>query len=772
MVSFRAYSAVSLILATGCIAHAVSTRQQFYPSVLYLTTNKVNVMILGNLCFFLLTVLYKLCRKVFLNELAREEEEELILHAKWSITETCLALTMFLNEFDVTVIVLFSGLLFSKIFHWLAAMRVEQAGRVQGVPWLVHFRLLALLTLLGVSDCLLAYRFAMHLTTLSEPSVLLLFAFEFMILAVLVVSLYGAYLILVLDTRWEGRWPTKSHWVFYFGFTTDLTRLLLYVIFFIIVCTYFTVPIYLFRELWVHMFKFGDRIEKFIAYKRLTSNMKERFPEATEQECMDADGTHKKCIICRDDLTEAKKLPCGHLFHFNCLRTWLERSQRCPTCRANIPIGFRPAAADANLNIQQANANVNANANNANTGNAAGAAPEAGEVKANAPIVATQAQPEVKVAGVAVPVLDVPQTSVSASMATQPTIPLGAGGPAAPTTPPLPGGLYVGGYPSAYLYPPTFINSNSMLSHGPGPAPPTSSPFFSVPPPLSTIQAQTLLLQQHIELVESQLAHLKTLYEAHLDFQLRLVSEAQEESRSGGTATQSQAPAPATSSSVRVPLSPQERKDNADADMLSFFASPPHRRSNSASPASGGMPSTPGSGSLSGGLPSVSPRLQDAKSIDREAKLDALVRRLSLRREESQSSPRGSAAKDANPSTPASKVDDLSSRTHSSASSSSSRAVSRELSLSSPPQQAPALDAALDSAVAPSSVDATKDCKHELQGRVQDSAALQHYAAKAPSTGTAAAENSSSDEEGEEDDEENDEESDESSDNDSSGITA
>lgn len=26
-----------------------------------------------------------------------------------------------------------------------------------------------------------------------------------------------------------------------------------------------------------------------------------------------------------------KKLPCGHIFHFHCLKSWLERQQSCPT---------------------------------------------------------------------------------------------------------------------------------------------------------------------------------------------------------------------------------------------------------------------------------------------------------------------------------------------------------------------------------------------------------------------------------------------------------
>lgn len=32
----------------------------------------------------------------------------------------------------------------------------------------------------------------------------------------------------------------------------------------------------------------------------------------------------------------AKKLPCNHIFHPNCLRTWFQRQQTCPTCRTDV----------------------------------------------------------------------------------------------------------------------------------------------------------------------------------------------------------------------------------------------------------------------------------------------------------------------------------------------------------------------------------------------------------------------------------------------------
>lgn len=98
--------------------------------------------------------------------------------------------------------------------------------------------------------------------------------------------------------------------------------------------------------------------------------MDRRYPNATEEELNAM--TDRTCIICREELVSVnpaaapaaenangttppappvpappvppaapaqqdgpnmtpKKLPCGHIFHFQCLRSWLERQQSCPT---------------------------------------------------------------------------------------------------------------------------------------------------------------------------------------------------------------------------------------------------------------------------------------------------------------------------------------------------------------------------------------------------------------------------------------------------------
>ena len=52
------------------------------------------------------------------------------------------------------------------------------------------------------------------------------------------------------------------------------------------------------------------------------------------------------CIICREEMTAGcKKLPCNHIFHTSCLRSWFQRQQICPTCRMDVlraPSARRP----------------------------------------------------------------------------------------------------------------------------------------------------------------------------------------------------------------------------------------------------------------------------------------------------------------------------------------------------------------------------------------------------------------------------------------------
>lgn len=61
--------------------------------------------------------------------------------------------------------------------------------------------------------------------------------------------------------------------------------------------------------------------------------METNFAEATPDEI---ENFKDECAICWDSMDTARKLPCGHLFHNSCLRSWLEQDTSCPTCRTSF----------------------------------------------------------------------------------------------------------------------------------------------------------------------------------------------------------------------------------------------------------------------------------------------------------------------------------------------------------------------------------------------------------------------------------------------------
>jgi E3 ubiquitin-protein ligase synoviolin len=152
----------------------------------------------------------------------------------------------------------------------------------------------------------------------------------------------------------------------------DFLKLATYFTFFIVILTNFGLPFNILRDVYLTLRSFIGRVKTLVQYTRATSRMDERYPDATREE-MDA-MEDRVCIICREEMVwfgrdgqdgeaevaaggegagattggegggarrrrprrrregdRPKKLSCNHCFHLNCLKSWLERQQNCPT---------------------------------------------------------------------------------------------------------------------------------------------------------------------------------------------------------------------------------------------------------------------------------------------------------------------------------------------------------------------------------------------------------------------------------------------------------
>lgn len=161
-------------------------------------------------------------------------------------------------------------------------------------------------------------------------------------------------------------WEAKGHWVLTLDLVTDLIKLGIYTGFFFILLTFYGLPIHIMRDLFLTARSFIKRMNAFWRYRRATRDMNERYQDATAEDIQRED----TCIICREEMrpwsvtnppnppngagaaaprtsvnerTRPKKLPCGHILHLGCLKSWLERQQVCPTCRRPVMDGTAAA---------------------------------------------------------------------------------------------------------------------------------------------------------------------------------------------------------------------------------------------------------------------------------------------------------------------------------------------------------------------------------------------------------------------------------------------
>lgn len=175
-------------------------------------------------------------------------------------------------------------------------------------------------------------------------------------------------------------WEAKGSWLFALDIGTDFLKLAAYMAFFTILTVFYGIPIYIIRDMYLTLRSFTKRVSDYIRYQHATRDMHERYPDATAQELE----TNNTCIVCREEMRpwhaadaqargaadplghsvnerqRPKKLPCGHILHFGCLRSWLERQQTCPTCRRSVLATVqRPETGAAPDAAGQNNANQN-----------------------------------------------------------------------------------------------------------------------------------------------------------------------------------------------------------------------------------------------------------------------------------------------------------------------------------------------------------------------------------------------------------------------------
>jgi E3 ubiquitin-protein ligase synoviolin len=310
------------------VYYAYYTRRQFYPTILYLVSSKTCFLVGGNLFFASALLFARLIKSLFFGTLREVETELLLEKAKYAIIETCLALTIFRNELTPTVFALFAFLIFFKLMHKLSKTRLEYFEQITPVPTFVLLRMGILLASLLAADSVALF-FSIHAVIKKGRSVLILFGFEFGLLLIYTINLGLKFCFQLLDSYLTGGFQSRGFFTMVVDLVCETVKFLTYIALFCMIMASYGLPFHLIRDVYSAYYSFQRKLFSFIRYLQLTRNLDHRFPDATPEEITAAGS----CLVCREEMTQGKKLKCGHVFHLECLRMWLQHQQSCPLCR-------------------------------------------------------------------------------------------------------------------------------------------------------------------------------------------------------------------------------------------------------------------------------------------------------------------------------------------------------------------------------------------------------------------------------------------------------
>ncbi|GES78349.1 E3 ubiquitin-protein ligase AMFR-like [Rhizophagus clarus] len=302
----------------------------------FLQKEKICIMIFINMAYCFLFLLGRFTLKFFFGELRVIESQHMydrllnfllfkvvfvgaILEPKW---EELLIWTSW-----------FTILGFLRIFSMLCRDRFEYLTFSPNTPVQAHLRILVLLILILLSDI---FWFIMCISIFR--SMLLLLTFECFTLFLDTVQTLIKYLIHLRDITRQSVWESRGILLYYTEFVTDTLILVAtlghYLHIMLLHGISFTlIDAVLFLNMRSVFNNLRKKIIAYCNYRQAISNMQTQYPNATDIELKEY---NDDCAICRDSMDKAKKLPCGHMFHLTCLRSWLEHHSSCPTCRRSL----------------------------------------------------------------------------------------------------------------------------------------------------------------------------------------------------------------------------------------------------------------------------------------------------------------------------------------------------------------------------------------------------------------------------------------------------
>jgi Ring finger domain len=176
-------------------------------------------------------------------------------------------------------------------------------------------------------------------TVKNYESLEILLCYEYILMGLFAFKSFAVFLLQMFEKIFrEGGWEGKAGFLSALEFIYNFSTLGVIVVEFMILSKRSAIGIYFIDKSLRAVTNMWKYFSGYLESRKLLSKVN-NFPDATIEEIHKA---NDKCIFCLDHLASAKRINCGHLFHYKCLRSYFENSSspKCPTCRADIDDKF------------------------------------------------------------------------------------------------------------------------------------------------------------------------------------------------------------------------------------------------------------------------------------------------------------------------------------------------------------------------------------------------------------------------------------------------
>ncbi|OAF69526.1 ERAD-associated E3 ubiquitin-protein ligase HRD1 [Intoshia linei] len=327
-----------VVITTLCtllyIGNAYRKQNNFYSMIVNITKSNFAIAMIYFELMLIFIFIIDVIRYILFGKIQSVEVEYVMDRVWFTIPETCIAFTIFRNSFGFVFGCQLIFLMVIKSSHWLFYARIDYMERMMAISKKFHLRAILIAIFLMLIDLSIIYSCLFNAESTND-GIYIIFIFEYLLLVMYLLYIFIKYCIHTIDSASPVNWENKAIYLMIFETVFNFMSMITFLSFSFAIVVYKSYPLFLVRRLFASIRAFKRSFVTIVKSRRAIYRMNE-FKDITQEDLNNGDPC---CVVCREEMSlenNCKKLPCGHMFHKACLRSWFRRQQICPTCRLDL----------------------------------------------------------------------------------------------------------------------------------------------------------------------------------------------------------------------------------------------------------------------------------------------------------------------------------------------------------------------------------------------------------------------------------------------------